>query len=72
MGTQEVDPEKLAAVEELTRRLLVSFIDELRELGFPTQHLDALRSDLGAGEIGACELAARVVARCRHWEGLLG
>lgn len=72
MGTDEIDPDNLAAIEELTRRLLVSFIDELRELGFPTHHLEGLSRDLGAGEIGACELAARVVARCRHWEGLLG
>ena len=82
MDPEEIDPEKLAAAQELTRRILITFVDELQAAGFrglwPTEPgsipmpLDVLRQDLEIGEHGASELAARVVSRCRHLEGLLG
>ena len=79
MDPQEVDPEKLAAAQELARRMLISFLDELGDCGYwalatnrGTMPLETLRADLMAGEIEAQELAARVVARCRFLEGLLG
>ena len=76
MGQEEVDAERLAAAQELARRLLISFVDELQDRGFWALQnrernmlpLETLRGDLEHSP----ELAGRVVARCRHVEGLLG
>lgn len=79
VDSEEIDPEKLAAAQELARRMMISFLDELGDCGYwalatnrGTMPLETLRADLVAGEIAAQELAARVVARCRFVEGLLG